>query len=58
MNKKRIQVSLVDDDSGTREKLKAILNASASLACLHTYGSGEEAVRDIPKNPQIGRAHV
>ena len=51
MNKKRIKVSLVDDDAGTRENLKTILNASATLACLHTYGSGEEAVREIPVNP-------
>ena len=51
MNKKRIQVSLVDDDAGTREKLKVILNAAATIACLHTYGSGEEAVREIPRDP-------
>ena len=51
MNKKRIKVSLVDDDAGTRENLKAVLNASITLACLHTYGSGEEAAREIPLNP-------
>ena len=51
MNKKRIQVSLVDDDAGTREKLKVILNAAATISCLHTYGSGEEAVREIPRDP-------
>lgn len=51
MNKKRIQVSLVDDDAGTREKLKAILNASATLVTRCTYGSGEEAVREIPRDP-------
>ena len=51
MNKKRIKLSLVDDDAGTREKLMAVLNASGTLQCLHAYPSGEVAVRDLPKDP-------
>ncbi|MEY4385161.1 MAG: hypothetical protein RLY20_444 [Verrucomicrobiota bacterium] len=51
MHKKRIRVSLVDDDAGTREKLKALINASSTLACLCTYPNSEEALRGIPIDP-------
>lgn len=51
MNKKRIKVSLVDDDAGTREKLMAVLDASATLSCLQAFPTGEAAVRDLPRNP-------
>jgi DNA-binding NarL/FixJ family response regulator len=51
MSEKRIQVSLVEDDAGTRENLKAIVNASKTLVCLSTYSSGEAAIHDLPANP-------
>jgi len=44
MTHKRITVSLVEDDHGTREKLLAVLGGAASLRCLHAYPSGEEAL--------------
>jgi DNA-binding NarL/FixJ family response regulator len=51
MNKQTIKVSIVEDDAGTREKLMAVLRSAATLTCLHAYPSGEEAVREIPKEP-------
>jgi DNA-binding NarL/FixJ family response regulator len=48
MSEKRITVSLVEDDRGTREKLRAILDNAPRLKCLHAYPSGEDAVRGIP----------
>jgi DNA-binding NarL/FixJ family response regulator len=51
MNAKKINVGLVEDDSGTRENLKAVLNASATLRCQITCPSGESALTEIPRNP-------
>lgn len=48
MTTKTIKVSLVEDDPGTREKLQAVLAHAPNLRCLHTYGSGEEALQKIP----------
>lgn len=50
MTSKRIAVSIVEDDRGTREKLMAVLGAAPGLRCLHAYPNGEEAVRGIPTN--------
>lgn len=51
MTNKRITVSLVEDDQGTREKLQVILGNTSSLRCLHLYASGEEALQGIPNDP-------
>jgi DNA-binding NarL/FixJ family response regulator len=51
MTNKRITVSLVEDDQGTREKLQVVLGNTASLRCLHIYASGEEALQGIPNDP-------
>jgi DNA-binding NarL/FixJ family response regulator len=48
MMDKRIKVSIVEDDRGTRENLMAVLASAPSLKCLHAYASSEEALRDIP----------
>lgn len=47
MTNKRITVSLVEDDLGTREKLLAVLGNTPSLRCLNAYASGEEALQKI-----------
>lgn len=51
MTNKRITVSLVEDDQGTREKLQVILSNTPGLRCLHLYASGEEALQGIPTDP-------
>ena len=51
MTQKRITVSLVEDDAGTRQSLKAVLDASHTLSCLNAYPSGETALKEIPANP-------
>src|SRR5438552_1025704 len=45
-----INVSLVEDDRGTRETLVALLNGTSNLRCLHACATGEEALRQIPLN--------
>jgi DNA-binding NarL/FixJ family response regulator len=47
----RISVSIVEDDLGTRTHLAALLRGESRLKLLHTYASGEEAVRRIPTEP-------
>ena len=51
MTNKKITVSLVEDDQGTREKLQVVLSNTATLRCLHIYASGEEALKGIPNDP-------
>jgi DNA-binding NarL/FixJ family response regulator len=54
MTEKRIRVSLVEDDAGTRENLKAIIDASETLVCLDTYSTAEAAIRELPANaPEV-----
>ncbi len=48
MPDKRITVSIVEDDQGTREALMAVLGCALTLRCLHAYANGEEALRGIP----------
>ncbi|MEK7781364.1 MAG: response regulator transcription factor [Verrucomicrobiota bacterium] len=48
MMNKKITVSLVEDDQGTREKLQAVLSNTPGLRCLNIYASGEEAVQKLP----------
>jgi len=50
VNLKHITVALVEDDQGTREKLMAVLNAAPTLRCQNAYGSGEEALTQIPRH--------
>jgi DNA-binding NarL/FixJ family response regulator len=49
MNTKKINVALVEDDAGTREKLMAVINASATLRCQLACSSGEVALVEIPR---------
>ena len=48
MTDKRIKVSIVEDDRGTRVNLMAVLACAPSLRCLHAYANSEEALRGIP----------
>jgi DNA-binding NarL/FixJ family response regulator len=49
MAERRIKVSIVEDDLGTREKLMAVLGCASSLQCLSAYAHSEEALRGIPE---------
>ncbi|MFN3409853.1 MAG: response regulator [Limisphaerales bacterium] len=48
---RRIAVSIVEDDRGTREKLMEVLGGAPGLRCLHAYPNAEEAVRGVPADP-------
>ncbi|MEI6713977.1 MAG: response regulator transcription factor [Verrucomicrobiota bacterium] len=43
-----ISVAIVEDDSGLRESLHAIVSSVPDLACVGTFGSAEEAWRSLP----------
>jgi DNA-binding NarL/FixJ family response regulator len=49
MAEKRVKVSIVEDDRGTREKLMAVLGCAPGLQCLSAYGHSEEALLGIPR---------
>ncbi|MDI1337782.1 MAG: response regulator transcription factor [Lacunisphaera sp.] len=44
-------VSIVEDNRGTREELTKLFSRAAGISFLRAYGSGEEAVAGIPKEP-------
>jgi DNA-binding NarL/FixJ family response regulator len=44
-----ITVSLVEDHSGMRESFATLLNNVPGLQCVGAYGTGEAAVRGIPR---------
>lgn len=46
-----ITVSIVEDDSGTREQLISLLNESPPIRCLAAYATAEEALKLIVSNP-------
>ena len=46
----KINVSIVEDDAGTRDSLSQVLQNAPELACLHAYPDGETALREIPKD--------
>jgi DNA-binding NarL/FixJ family response regulator len=51
MNKK---VAVVEDNPALRAQLVQILNAAHDIRCVGAFGSGEEALKQIPsKNPDI-----
>jgi DNA-binding NarL/FixJ family response regulator len=52
-------ISIVEDDGGTREKLAALLEATPTLRCLTTYGTGEEALKGIPtEKPDVALVDI
>ena len=42
-----IRVAIVEDDRSLREGLGLLINATSGYNCQHSYGSVEEALRDI-----------
>ena len=46
-----IKVALVEDDAGLRRSLERMLNLSPGFRCSCSCGSGEEALKLIPRNP-------
>lgn len=44
-----IAVSIVEDNQGTRDGLKALVSRTPGLRCVGTHASGEEALRGIPE---------
>ncbi|MBI1841550.1 MAG: response regulator transcription factor [Verrucomicrobia bacterium] len=46
----RITVSLIEDDSGIREGLHAMLNAFTRFKCVSVHPNAEHAIRYLPEN--------
>ena len=46
-----ITVALVEDDAGLRRTMERLLNFSPGFRCACSCGSGEEALKQIPRNP-------
>src|SRR6185437_14430831 len=49
-----ISVAIVEDNRGTREGLVELLGRAPNLKCVGSYGSGEEALRELPtRQPKV-----
>lgn len=46
-----IRVSLVEDDTVTRESLTQLLGGTPGMECLHAYPTAERAMREVPQHP-------
>jgi len=46
---KPMLIALVEDDKTVREGLQMLLNGSPGYSCIAAFGSGEEALKEIPK---------
>jgi DNA-binding NarL/FixJ family response regulator len=44
-------VAIVEDDAGVRTGWVKILNRMSGYKCIGDFGSGEEALEQLPKNP-------
>jgi DNA-binding NarL/FixJ family response regulator len=54
-----ISVSIVEDDSSTRESLAALLTSAPTLRCLATYATGEKALAGIPgEKPDVALVDI
>lgn len=45
-----IKVAIVEDDKITRETLSKLVSRADELLCTATYGTAEDAIREVPKN--------
>jgi DNA-binding NarL/FixJ family response regulator len=49
-----ITVSIVEDDRGTRDSLRELLERAPGLRCVGAHANGEDALRSIPaENPNV-----
>lgn len=49
-----IRVAMVEDSKPWRTNLERLLKETEGLECVGSYGSGEEAIRDLPaRRPQV-----
>jgi DNA-binding NarL/FixJ family response regulator len=49
-----IKVAIVEDDFRWRQNLELLLTETEGLECVGSYGSGEDAVRELPaRKPQV-----
>ena len=46
-----ITVSIIEDDRRVRESLAVLINGADNLRCLSTHATGEEALREILRQP-------
>lgn len=46
-----INVAIVEDEARLREKIAALIDAAPGFRCAGTYGSGELALQEIPRQP-------
>jgi len=46
-----IRVGIVEDSAGVRRTLQALLNDTPGFTCVCACGSGEEALKTIPRDP-------
>jgi DNA-binding NarL/FixJ family response regulator len=44
-----LKVAIVEDDPRWRESLESLLRETEGLECVGSYGTGEDAVKDLPK---------
>jgi DNA-binding NarL/FixJ family response regulator len=44
-----ITIAIVEDDAGLRQSLAAVIQRTADCRCVGIFGSGEDALREIPK---------
>lgn len=50
----QIKVAIIEDDRGTRESLRELLERAPGLACVGAHATGEEAVERVPaENPDV-----
>ena len=49
-----IRVGIVDDDKATRQALAGFLQGAPEIECVGTFGSAEEALREMPdRRPDV-----
>jgi DNA-binding NarL/FixJ family response regulator len=58
-NNMPVTVSIVEDDSPTRETLLKLLSGAPNVRCLSNYSNGEDALREIPvENPDVALVDI
>lgn len=46
-----LNIAIVEDDPAVRQSMAGILKRASGVKCTGIYGSGEEALREIPQQP-------